>query len=1780
MVDLATLTLSVDASGMKAGDAALDRIAAKGAKAEVDVKISMKGVEAAFEKAAVSMSKAAEVMARSLDRVAPTLEQQTRTFDQLRRTIDPAYAASQRYAEIQRELASMVNRGEASQRSANMVLEQAASRYMGVATAAERAEQAQREQAAVVARLTGDYQTLRATLDPVYAASKRYEQSIETLNAALRDGVISNAQYQRSVQLLDQTMVRTPASAAAATEGTRNLGPAFVNASFQVQDFAVQVASGQSAMIAFAQQAPQLLGVLGFSGKLAMIGAGLGTLIAVGAAVAPMFFDIGKKAKSADDAIDNLTKAVGRYRQFADGANATSKEMRAEFGLMSEGASKMSRFLSEIAQVQALNAADAALKKVSETFGGFSREFDKRQMKPGANAWSLMLFGMDNNFMTEFEATTNKMRSELNLTEAQAMKVASGISAVADATSQTAKNDAIVALRTVFSEAFGTLDKVPAQLQAVAIQAGMAAMEAAKIVSPLEMARQKGEEIRASSQAVIGSYAQQAAMSAAVAKYGADSAQVEGLKRQEALRAADAIIAQEGYAGLTARRIREGALAAFDAATNADQAALALSRAQQQAQALANAMAAAAGFSTSLDNQIAVIDAQIGAARNKQDVAAAGQLTSLKQQAAAHRDASIAAANGEMLLMQAANEQYSAQMRKIDALVAGQKTLKDTVAVNNAAAKSGTSAAKASERLAQKLEREAEKWRATLSPLEKYQVEMRELQRLQGQLRPDEYARAVRQIGLEFADAVPAIGQTADAIANFVANGMRGFGDLLGSFKGMIKQMIATAIANPIKLGLTSMLFGSAGASAAVAGGAGSSLMGGLSTAAGLGNLAQGGGMMGGLLGAGSTLGGMLGGFGSVSAGGIASLAGGTGFLGGLGNSLSGGLANFFTMGGAGMTGSTGLAGIGASLGAAVGPLAAVAAAVSFFSKKTKELDRGLRVTVDGMTSFVEEFRKIETKRFWGLSKKVRTSYEAAGAETQDAIGRTVDALQMSILQAAGVLDFGAGTFANFAHTMQVSTKGLSEEDALKAVQEAVTELGDSFALMVPGLKDQILYGEGASAAISRLAANLSGVKDMVDLLDHRFKAAGLTGAGLATSLADAFGGLDAMGSAAQAYWGAAYTEQERLETTTRRATEALAELGVTMPKSRAEYRRMVEALDLTNEATHGTYAALLGMAGVMDQILPSVSGLTTALAALQGNVGTGLEGAISAANLAAQANEKAAGDWYKASGSIRDWITRMQGTASALIDPMRARSNNEAAYQATLARAISGDLAAAGEVTGAADRLLASVRDTARSQSEAAVAEARVLADLGLLAGIGDIEGARHDVIAGLLGQQADRMTQVRDYLAAGNVLTGKMIDSLHSDLGALEGAIAAAELINYQYLKERLAVTVDVIADASIPAHLKTLLGNAANGVTGYVDFITRSDLTPDLKWLALTKASEHIKTIALIARNKMPADLGVLALGQEGAYRVNVMAAVAGNAQDVLRLITGTKDGKVTLGGSFVFDPSTGFKTWYESQTKAAITNPMTALRDAMAPLRTALDALKAGITAEGARQSKAAADAARVAGAQATLAQLATKKDNAVAGLSGAIDRVKQFDAQTGGSLGYQGGAAQLGLTADGRLNYKADGVAGAGSGDLAQWRAQFWADGGLEDQMLAANAAVGQVDRQLEAARAAVRALGGVPAFARGGDHLGGLRLVGENGPELEATGPSRIYNASQTRQMLGGGNGELVAELRALRREVADLRGLQAKGNEHGRDTAKILKRIDVLGIKLDEDQNTVKTEA
>lgn len=109
---------------------------------------------------------------------------------------------------------------------------------------------------------------------------------------------------------------------------------------------------------------------------------------------------------------------------------------------------------------------------------------------------------------------------------------------------------------------------------------------------------------------------------------------------------------------------------------------------------------------------------------------------------------------------------------------------------------------------------------------------------------------------------------------------------------------------------------------------------------------------------------------------------------------------------------------------------------------------------------------------------------------------------------------------------------------------------------------------------------------------------------------------------------------------------------------------------------------------------------------------------------------------------------------------------------------------------------------------------------------------------------------------------------------------------------------------------------------------------------------------------------------------------------------------------------------------------------------------------------------------------------------------------------------------------------------SGSGDVAGVMAEARANGySLSD--LATVYGVSYADALRKAQEL------GIPAFAGGGLHSGGLRVVGERGWEIEATGPARIWNQQQLAQAMGGGGG--IAELAAVVAQLTEQNALLAE---------------------------------
>lgn len=110
---------------------------------------------------------------------------------------------------------------------------------------------------------------LAASYNPVLSAQLRFAEVQKEIARAVQLGVITSDQQANALRLAQVEMTRSIGVTDRWGRGFQNSGHHVQNASYQIGDFFVQVASGQNVMMALSQQLPQLLGGFGILGAAA-----------------------------------------------------------------------------------------------------------------------------------------------------------------------------------------------------------------------------------------------------------------------------------------------------------------------------------------------------------------------------------------------------------------------------------------------------------------------------------------------------------------------------------------------------------------------------------------------------------------------------------------------------------------------------------------------------------------------------------------------------------------------------------------------------------------------------------------------------------------------------------------------------------------------------------------------------------------------------------------------------------------------------------------------------------------------------------------------------------------------------------------------------------------------------------------------------------------------------------------------------------------------------------------------------------------------------------------------------------------------------------------------------------------------------------------------------------------------------------------------------------------------------------------------------------------------
>ncbi|WP_181892957.1 hypothetical protein [Falsiruegeria mediterranea] len=416
-------------------------------------------------------------------------------------------------------------------------------------------------------------------------------------------------------------------------------------------------------------------------------------------------------------------------------------------------------------------------------------------------------------------------------------------------------------------------------------------------------------------------------------------------------------------------------------------------------------------------------------------------------------------------------------------------------------------------------------------------------------------------------------------------------------------------------------------------------------------------------------------------------------------------------------------------------------------------------------------------------------------------------------------------------------------------------------------------------------------------------------------------------------------------------------------------------------------------------------------------------------------------------------------------------------------------------------------------------------------------------------------------------------------SVLAALSGGVPSG--LQRALLSEqgRLALNIEAILNAGVPEPVRALLlkSNTAALRAVTIDAVYGASLnSADLELLRETSSTAKRVINAQLNSPEFTttetALLRQLNLGTGTVQRVIKglvdTGSLTSEQKALLASISGASSGTITLGGSFRFDPSAGFSSWFGTTLQSGIAAPMTDLTGALGALRkaitdqpkqAALDSYAAGMLRNDKGQYIATDQQLK------KLAELAGVNSTGTA--NQLAYRVKSFSASDKlddiyvDRSGYQTRQALLGLVGSAGLKVKPEAYLDAygdvqragvgaqrhfdqyGQGEIARGRRVF-KPGALDWASIGLN----------------------VPGYAAGGAHQGGWRIVGETGWELEHTGPSRVISNSDASAMLDQRN--VVSVLDLLRRDFAQAIARLGQINDRVRSSDKTLQKLDLDGVK------------
>lgn len=404
-----------------------------------------------------------------------------------------------------------------------------------------------------------------------------------------------------------------------------------------------------------------------------------------------------------------------------------------------------------------------------------------------------------------------------------------------------------------------------------------------------------------------------------------------------------------------------------------------------------------------------------------------------------------------------------------------------------------------------------------------------------------------------------------------------------------------------------------------------------------------------------------------------------------------------------------------------------------------------------------------------GWFRSDRTSYSQLDQLTKNQLSGSFSYIKYETENLAKNLGINADLIKGYTTSIKLNFKGMSEEEATKRLADEFTKIqNDMISKVFSNITDYQLKGEDNITTLKRMVDTLGAVNSALGKLHVNLLALSIAGYSSAESLIKYFGDVNNLNSAVSSFYDNYFTEQEKTADLTKLVTDSFKLLNISVPKTREEYKKLVQSQDLTIESGRRTWAALIDLSDEFANLVPAAESASTAIekakevfADFLDNLIKTTDGAIDKQIESTKYLQSAAAETAKefedAAKSIRDTINKLFVSSASATDLSKV-------FKANVGKALGGDVEAMKTIGSDAENYLAELKKTVATKADYDLQVSYVKRQLEAIATVADTQANDFNYTAKLYEVNVAVLEAIKETISADTINLGVLREQLHS--------------------------------------------------------------------------------------------------------------------------------------------------------------------------------------------------------------------------------------------------------------------------------------------------------------------------------------------------------------------------------------------------------------------------------